>query len=192
MQETAFSRLPPFPNGPTSNIFLSREIYNGQENRDSFQQFNAIQVLLIAMLLDGSAISSVGASSTLHVMDQCHLLRDLKVLNIELVTYLRFQSQHFSWHIILEIICATLTKWKVVAVLVALDLDRSRLSPPNWRLHSRGAGGKENNFGFQEAEKPPFTSWASWKGANGGCWKQKRVSGALGPPMRACSSCQCM
>ena len=73
----------------------------------------------------------MGASSTLHVMDQCHLLRDLKVLNIELVTYLRFQSQHFSGHIILEIICATLTKWKVVAVLVALDLDRSRLSPPN-------------------------------------------------------------
>ena len=73
----------------------------------------------------------MGASSTLHVMDQCHLLRDLKVLNIELVTYLQFQSQHFSGHIILEIICATLTKWKVVAVLVALDLDRSRLSPPN-------------------------------------------------------------
>ena len=106
MQETAFSRLLPFPNGPTSNIFLSREIYNAQENRDSFQRFNAIQVLLIAMLLDGSfpysmlldgrAISSVGASSTLHVMDQCHLLRDLKVLNIELVTYLQFQSQHFS------------------------------------------------------------------------------------------------
>ena len=97
MQETAFSRLLPFPNGPTSNIFLSREIYNAQENRDSFQRFNAIQVLLIAMLLEYlNAISSVGASSTLHVMDQCHLLRDLKVLNIELVTYLRFQSQHFS------------------------------------------------------------------------------------------------
>ena len=60
------------------------------------------------MLLDGRAISSVGASSTLHVMDQCHLLRDLKVLNIELVTYLPFQSQHFSGHIILEkIICST-------------------------------------------------------------------------------------
>ena len=44
VQETAFSGLPPFPNGSTSNIFLSQEFYNFRQKYWSFQWLAAIQV----------------------------------------------------------------------------------------------------------------------------------------------------
>ena len=47
VQETAFSGLPPFPNGSTSNIFLSQQFYNFRKKYWSFQWLAAIQVLLI-------------------------------------------------------------------------------------------------------------------------------------------------
>ena len=69
------------------------------------------------------------------------------------------------------IIWSSPTKCKVVAraVLVAIPGPVTpavlpQLTAP-FPLSCRG---KENNFGFQEAEKPPFTLQVSWKGANGG------------------------
>ena len=76
VQETAFSGLPPFPNGSTSNIFLSQQFYNFRKSTEVFS--DSLQFKFThSMLLAGSAISSVGTSSTLHVMDQCRLHRDL-------------------------------------------------------------------------------------------------------------------
>ena len=78
VQETAFSGLPPFPNGSTSNIFLSQEFYNFRERKNTEVFSDWLQFKFThSMLLAGSAISSVGTSSTLHVMDQCRLHRDL-------------------------------------------------------------------------------------------------------------------
>ena len=99
-------------------------------------------------------------------------------------------------------ICTTVSKLKVLASvgdhpkpvtpvlpqLTAPFPSCGRFSPARWM-----AAAKKTISGFRETDKTRLTWPVSWKGANRGCWKQKRGSGAVrdhpGSPAQVAFSC---